>query len=134
MTITQAQADAVFEADLAPFEAAVNKAVTRPMTQNQFDACVSLAFNIGAAGFATSTVVRKLNAGDTAGAADAFRLWNKAGGQILQGLVNRREAERAQFLAAGAPTIPSPGPVAIPPSKPSLLDRLWSRLTGRKAA
>jgi lysozyme len=128
MTITQAQADAMFEADLKPFEAAVNKSINRPMTQNQFDACVSLAFNIGATGFEGSTVVRKFNLGDVVGAAGAFLMW-----ETPAELRGRREAERAQFLTACAPILPSQSPAAIAPTQPSLLFRLWS-IFARKSA
>lgn len=69
-----------------------------PITQNMFDACVSLAYNIGVAGFAKSSVVRHLNAGNKSAAADAFLLWNKAGGKVVNGLVRRRKAERTLFL------------------------------------
>ncbi len=68
------------------------------LTQAQFDVCCSLAYNIGTAGFAGSTVARKIRAGDLAGAADAFLLWNKAKGRVLPVLVNRRSAERKIFL------------------------------------
>lgn len=73
-------------------------------TDAQLGAMVSLGYNIGvgeiggASDFADSTVRRKFLAGDFTGAADAFRMWVKAGGNTLPGLVNRREAERAVFL------------------------------------
>lgn len=93
MKITSAQADAFLAADLAPVDAAIAAAVKVPLTQNQYDACASLAFNIGTGGFIGSTVVHKLNAGDMHGAAEAFLMWNKPA--VLK---SRREAERAQFL------------------------------------
>lgn len=93
MRITKAQADAFLAADLAPMEAAVNGSIKVPMTQNMFDACMSLAFNIGAHGFIGSTVVHKLNAGDKKGAADAFLMWSKP--VVLK---QRRAGERKQFL------------------------------------
>lgn len=92
MTISPERAEALLRGDLARFEAAVAKAVPAA-TQNQFDAMVSLAFNIGVAAFAKSTVARKAKAGDHAGAAAAFSLWNKAGGKVLPGLTRRRAAE-----------------------------------------
>lgn len=97
-TITEAQAEEILRRDLGRFEKAVASCIARPLTQNQFDAMVSLAFNIGAAAFRGSSVVRRFNAGRTTEAADAFLLWNKAGGKVLPGLVRRREAERALFL------------------------------------
>ena len=93
MTITHVQADAFLEADLAPMEAAVNHAVKVPLTQSQFDACVSLAFNIGAGGFIGSTVVHKLNQHDFPAAADAFLMWERP-----PELASRRQSERKQFL------------------------------------
>lgn len=75
-----------------------------PVTQNQFDAMVSLAYNVGTGrkGFAGSTVLRRLNAGDSAGAADAFRRFNKSGGHVMRGLVNRRNDEVALFNTPGS--------------------------------
>lgn len=100
-TITAAQSDALLRKDLAHFEVAVAKAVKVPLTQNQFDALVSLVFNIGAGNFASSTLLRKLNAGDYAGAAAQFGAWNKGrvGGKltVLPGLTTRRKAEAALF-------------------------------------
>jgi GH24 family phage-related lysozyme (muramidase) len=69
------------------------------LTQGQFDALVSFTYNLGARSLSTSTLLRKLNAGDYAGAADEFLRWNKAGGKVLNGLTRRREAERALFLS-----------------------------------
>ena len=69
------------------------------ISQNMFDALVSLAYNIGTGALAGSSIIRKLKAGDKLGAANAFRLYNKSGGQVLKGLVNRREEERKIFLS-----------------------------------
>jgi lysozyme len=85
--------------DLAKFENCVNSLVDVPITQNQFDAMVSLAFNIGQAGFKRSSVLRHLNNRKYSKAADAFLAWNKAGGRVLQGLTRRRETERSVFLS-----------------------------------
>jgi lysozyme len=68
------------------------------LNQNQFDALVSLIFNIGARAFHASTLLVKLKARDYPGAADEFLKWDHAGGQVLPGLLNRRKAERALFL------------------------------------
>lgn len=97
--ITQEQAEQFFSDDLAVFELTVNSAIKRPMTQNQFDAMVSLAFNIGGPNFAQSTLVKKFNAGDVQGAADEFPKWRKAAGEVMPGLVKRRAAEREMFLS-----------------------------------
>lgn len=100
MTITAEECDEILSRDLATFEKAVLKVVTAPLTQNQFDALVSLAFNIGAGNLSKSTLVKKLNARDYRGAADQFTVWNKAAGKVMKGLVNRRADERALFLKA----------------------------------
>lgn len=68
-----------------------------PVTQREFDAMVSLAYNIGAGAFWRSSVARLLRAGDRRGAADAFLLWDKADGRVLEGLQRRRRIERNVF-------------------------------------
>ena len=98
-TCTEAQAKAYMAHDLKKFESAVNKAVTVQLNQNQFDALVSLAYNIGTNAFSKSTLVKKLNANDIRGAADQFDVWVNAGGKRMQGLVNRRAKEKALFLS-----------------------------------
>lgn len=98
-TCTEAQAKTYMAHDLKKFEATVNKAVTVQLNQNQFDALVSLAYNIGASAFSQSTLVKKLNANDIRGAADQFDVWVNAGGKRMQGLVNRRAKEKALFLS-----------------------------------
>ncbi|ENX34884.1 hypothetical protein F889_01524 [Acinetobacter colistiniresistens] len=95
---TAEQAKAFFTYDLKRFEAAVNGAVKVPLTQNQFDALVSLTYNIGENAFKGSTLLKKLNAKDYQGAADQFPQWNKGGGKVMKGLVRRRAAERELFL------------------------------------
>lgn len=95
---TLEQAKEYFAHDLKRFESSVNKLVEVPLSQNQFDALVSLTYNIGSGAFAKSTLLRKLNAKDYQGAADQFLVWIRGGGKVLKGLVRRREAERALFL------------------------------------
>ena len=73
----------------------VRRCVTVPLYQYEFSAYVSLTYNIGVANFCGSTLVKKLNQGDYSGACRAIERWNKAGGRVLQGLVNRRKEERA---------------------------------------
>lgn len=97
--ITQEQAEQFISDDLAVFELTVNSAIKRPMTQNQFDAMVSLAFNIGGPAFAQSTLVKKFNASDVQGAADQFPRWKLSDGKVMPGLVRRRAAEREMFLS-----------------------------------
>ena len=98
-TCTEAQAKTYMAYDLKKFESAVNNAVKIPLNQNQFDALVSLAYNIGTGAFSKSTLVKKLNANDIRGAADQFDVWVNAGGKRMQGLVNRRAKEKALFLS-----------------------------------
>lgn len=97
MAITKEKSKEILTADLKRFESAVNDAVKVTLTQNQFDALVSLAFNIGEGAFARSTLVNKLNAGDKKGAAEQFLVWKNAGGRVSQGLLNRRQEEKAMF-------------------------------------
>lgn len=96
--ITEAQAISLLCQDVAESERAVNHYVHGPLTQNQFDALVSFVFNLGVGNFRTSTLLKKLNAGDNDGAAQEFGRWIHAGGKALPGLVRRRAAERALFL------------------------------------
>ena len=97
-TCTLDQAKAYMQNDLKAFEQTVNSAVKVPVNQNQFDALVSLAYNIGSTAFKNSTLVKRLNEGDYKAAANQFDVWVNAGGKRMQGLVNRRTAEKALFL------------------------------------
>lgn len=96
---TNAQIDDWFARDIAAAVAGVNKAVTVPVSQNQFDAMVCLAFNIGVYAFNNSTLVRKLNSGDVAGAALQFARWNQDNGKVVAGLTRRRQAEADLFVS-----------------------------------
>lgn len=98
LTITAQQSDEILSRDLAKFEDAVRDAVKVSMTQNEFDALVSLTFNIGEGAFEKSTLLKKLNAKNKAEAADQFLVWNKDNGKVVAGLTTRRKAERKQFL------------------------------------
>ena len=97
VTITQAEAERLLLADLDRFEQAVTRYVTVPLTQNQFDALVSFTYNCGQGSLQTSTLLRKLNAGDYAGAQGQFARWNRAGGKEMAGLTRRRAAEAELF-------------------------------------
>lgn len=99
MTINQETAERLLKTGLVSYESDVSRLVKVGLTQGQFDALVSFTYNLGARSLSTSTLLRKLNAGDYAGAADEFLRWNKAGGKVLAGLTRRREAERALFLS-----------------------------------
>lgn len=97
--ITEAEADELLRQDVAQFEICVNGALQVPVTQSQFDALVSFAFNVGCRNLRNSTLLRKLNASDDVGAAAEFARWNRAAGQVMAGLTRRREAERDLFMA-----------------------------------
>jgi lysozyme len=97
MKITQAQSDALLAADLAKFEKAVARNVKVPLTQNQFDALVSFTYNLGEGNLRSSTLLKRVNAGDFTAAAAEFSKWDKAGGRVLAGLTKRRAAEAALF-------------------------------------
>lgn len=96
--ITIDQAMQFLRNDLATAERCVAGKVHVPLRQVQFDALCSFVFNVGCGAFTTSTLLRKLNAGDTTGAAAEFGKWINAGGKPLPGLVRRRALERDLFL------------------------------------
>lgn len=97
MTITQAEADTLLLFDIARTSAAVNRLVTVVLTQDEFDALVDFAFNVGIGALQGSTLLRKLNAGDFQGAAAEFVKWDHAGAVVLAGLLRRRQAETDIF-------------------------------------
>lgn len=110
---TQQQADTRLAVDVALREAIVSKAVTVPLTQGQFDAMVSIVFNVGHGSSEKdgiivlkngkpSTLLRKLNAGDYDGCADQFLLWISPGSNVEDGLKRRRTQERMLFLTGAA--------------------------------
>lgn len=140
-TITQAQADELLRRDVSTAEQWVERLVAVPVTQAQFDALVSLCFNIGASAFERSTLLRLLNDGDIAGAAAQFDRWRLAGGRVLPGLVRRRAAERTMFEmeppVADAPA-PAQEPAGAPASTPGTVDivaSVWRALrAGAKLA
>jgi lysozyme len=81
--------------DATKFEGALRTCVTVPLHQYEYDAFVSLAYNVGPAAFCNSTLVQKLNLGDYSGACAQIDRWVRAGGKVVRGLVNRRAKERA---------------------------------------
>lgn len=98
-SITEEQAEAFLKNDLVIFERSVSDLVKVPVSQHQFDALVSFTYNLGGGALQKSTLLRLLNQGDYAGAADQFERWKYDGGKVLQGLVRRRAAEKELFLS-----------------------------------
>lgn len=95
--ITELEAEALLHADLATSVECVQRAVTVALAQNQFDALVDFCFNAGRGNFLRSTLLRCVNRGDFASAAEQFGLWVHAGGEVIPGLVRRRAAESRLF-------------------------------------
>lgn len=104
--ITQVKAEELLDADLQRFEFGVMALLDRQVNQGQFDALVSLSFNVGLGNLKTSTLLRMVNAGEMGNAAAQFSRWNKAAGKVMKGLIRRRAAEAALFTG-------SPGQQAI---------------------
>lgn len=128
-TITKAKALSMFQNDLKTYVNGVNNSVKVSLTQNQFDALVSLCYNIGVGAFRSSSLVARLNRGDYLGAASEFLLWNKSGGRVLQGLVRRRAAEKALFLSGTGTATPADDAHS---SKPSTGKKLGKFKAGQK--
>jgi lysozyme len=82
--------------DVSKFEGALKQCVKVELHQHEYDAFLSLAYNIGPGAFCKSTLVRKLNAGDYEGACKEILRWDRASGKVVQGLTNRRQAEYKQ--------------------------------------
>lgn len=98
--LSVSEAATVFDRDIARFELTVFRTVHVPLNQNQFDALVSLCYNVGDAAFTASTLRAKLNRGDYAGAASEFDKWVYSSGRVLPALQRRRAAEKAMFMGA----------------------------------
>ena len=101
MKFTQNECENYLRRDLVHVGEQIDKMLTVDVTQGQFDALCSLAYNIGVGNLAKSTLLRKLNAGDVLGAAMEFPKWRNAAGHVMPGLVTRRAAEQALFQLGG---------------------------------
>ena len=114
LVITETDANDLLASDLRPIEDAIRQSVFTTLNQNQFDALVSLIFNISPDQFRDSAIARNLNAGDFLNAASGFDLWRKARildrVMVVDALVRRRAAEKAMFLEHpdGRPTASTP--------------------------
>lgn len=99
MKISEKKAEALLKKDLKSFEKGVSDCVKVPLSQGQFDALVSFSYNLGIGSLQTSTLLKLLNQKKYTEAADQFGRWVKAGNEVLDGLVKRREAEKKLFLS-----------------------------------
>ncbi len=130
LTISEKDATELLVYDLKPIEDAIAAWTYAPLMQNQFDALVSLAFNISTGQFRDSEVLAHINAGNHLAAANGFDLWRKArlNGRVMvvDALVRRRAAEKSMFLDHPNGPIPAPSPVIVPqidaPSRQRLAD------------
>ncbi len=109
LTITSAKCDAIFERDVQKYVAAVRQGLKVAVSQNAFDALVSICYNIGPGAFASSTFLKRINAGDTASAYDAILMWKKPAA-----IITRRQAEAQQFVTAYAQAMPRATTIAKP--------------------
>jgi lysozyme len=109
--ISREYAEELLMDDIAEFEKAVNELVKVPLEQNQFDALVSLTYNIGIGAFKKSTLLKKLNKGQYDQVPYELARWNKAGGKVLNGLVRRRAAEAELWSQSDTVDIPAHGKV-----------------------
>ena len=116
--MTKAQADARLITELGEYENHVDMCCTLAPNQNQFDALVCLAWNIGKAGFSKSSVLKAHNRGDFQSAARAFALWNKSGGKVYAGLTRRRAAEAALYREPANDSIPHEMPQTVDSETP----------------
>lgn len=126
-TLTQEEADWYLEQAVNKYADGIRSAITAPINENQFAAFVSLAYNVGIAGVRRSSALRHFNEGNLDKVPRAIRAWNKAGGRVVQGLVNRREAEVKLFetlvvpasTPASTPAPPTVNPVSRERSNPA---------------
>jgi lysozyme len=110
--ITQAQADKMFADEITQFASKVASLIKVPVNQNQFDALVSFAYNLGVQALADSSLLKYVNAKNFTAAADEFPKWCHARGKLNQGLLTRRQIEEKLFLTP----MPKPAPKVVPPA------------------
>ena len=97
MTITKEQADTMLQEELAEYEGYINDMVTSNLGQCEFDALVAWVYNLGPTNLKNSTLLKEVNAGNYQAVPQEIKRWNKAGGEVLKGLMRRREAEALLF-------------------------------------
>ncbi len=116
--VSEADAEALLIYDLIAVQADVNRLTYTPLTQNQYDALVSFAFNIGPDAFRTSGVLRRINEGSMLQAAFALEMWRKSDFEgeriVIDALIRRRSAEKALFLTPTEGYVPAPSPILVP--------------------
>ena len=105
MKITQKQADDILRKDLVKYETGVHDLVTQPLSQNQFDVLVDFAYNAGLGNLKSSTLLKKVNAGQFDAVPAELMKWTKGGGKTLPGLVRRRQAESTWWSAESEKTL-----------------------------
>lgn len=126
MKFTKAECDEMFvDSGLARHERALLRCLNEPhvVPDKTYVSFLSLAYNIGEGGFCRSTVVKRWNRGDQVGACDAILAWNKAGGRVVQGLVNRRKAERKLCIEGLNEPVTIEAPEAVVASERPVLRR-----------
>lgn len=121
--LTQSQVGELLRQDLTRFEEAVERLVSVPLTQNQFDALVSFTFNLGETNLAESTLLKRVNAGDFEAVPTELIRWTKVAGKPIEGLIRRREHEIDLWKSGAAaqplpPTPPQPAPTPPTPTAP----------------
>ena len=134
--MSRAEATKVLAADVEVFAQGVREGLRRNITDAQFSALVSFAYNVGTGAFRSSSVLRAVNAGDFDAVPRRLGLWVKGGGRVLPGLVKRRAAEAELFLNSGTAARPGeerwPEPVA--PKRPTRSTTIISALIAAVAA
>ncbi len=108
LTISEAKADAILARDVAVFARGVSEQLRTTVSDQQYSALVSFAYNVGLDNFRKSSVLKAVNRQDFAAAGRRLQLWNKAGGRVLPGLVRRRAAEAALFATEHAGSVSKP--------------------------